>query len=372
MLSFWEKQSLVQTDIAIIGGGITGLSVAASLAERFSGRSITVFERSMLPYGASTRNAGFACFGSLTEALSDIRQMGEEKAVELIYQRWKGLQITRDRLTDSRIGFLPLGGFELLEGALISALDELETVNQLVTSFLPNYVFRDDDFAQRSGLKSTSPIVGMRDEGQVNTGLLMRSLEEYVLQKGVKIRTGAQVNAISKESTWQVRVSDRERGEIEFHAEQVVVCTNAFAKQLLPETTLLPGRGQVFITKPIPGLTFQGNLHIDEGYYYLRNLHDRLLFGGARNIDFERETSYELKLNDDIQQHLEEKLAALFHPVLNVEIDMRWAGIMAFGEDKFPVVKKIEDGLHCAVKMGGMGIALAGFIGEQVAQQLDA
>ena len=66
-LSFWERESFSRLDIAIVGGGIVGMSVAASVIERWPDRQVTIIERSSIPYGASTRNVGFACFGSLTE-----------------------------------------------------------------------------------------------------------------------------------------------------------------------------------------------------------------------------------------------------------------------------------------------------------------
>ena len=79
-VSYWEKDALLSYDIIIVGGGITGMSVAASLAERWPKKSILIFERSLMPAGASTRNAGFACFGSLTEVLSDIDTIGQDGA----------------------------------------------------------------------------------------------------------------------------------------------------------------------------------------------------------------------------------------------------------------------------------------------------
>jgi len=58
----------------------------------------------------------------------------------------------------------------------------------------------------------------------------------------------------------------------------------------------------------------------------------------------------------------------LFGQDFHFEIDQRWSGIMAFGEDKLPIVKHLYDNVYVAAKMGGMGIALAGFIGEEIAE----
>ena len=373
MISFWEGESLLHTDLAIIGGGIVGLSVAASLAESNPNLNITIFERSILPYGASTRNAGFACFGSLTEVLSDIEIMGESAARELVFQRWIGLQITRQRLGDAAIGFEPNEGYELIREKELPALEQIESVNALVSDFLPNYISIVDSRFAELGLRQNASqhLVRMAEEGQVNTGKLMHALEKYVLSLGVQIRTGAFVKQFTEtDQKVLIEVEDRTRGSITFSANKLVVCSNAFTKQLLPKTELYPGRGQVFITHPIDGLSFRGNLHIDEGFYYLRNVGNRLLFGGARNFDFEKETTTDFALNDQIQSHLEDYLKDLL-PKISFEVDHRWTGIMAFGKTKQPIVERISAHTIVAVKMGGMGIALAGNIGDMVKEMLE-
>ena len=199
MLSFWEKSSLVEVDIAIVGGGLVGLSVAASLKEKFPSKSVTIFERSCLPYGASTRNAGFACFGSLTEMLSDIHQMGEENARELVFQRWMGLQITRKRLSDQAIGFLPAGGFELVDSNQ-NYNEAVEKVNFLVDDFIPDYISLSNAHKSTLGIVATGDVYSMKDEGQVHTGELMKAMEKYVLQLGVMIRTGSEVIGVEGNS----------------------------------------------------------------------------------------------------------------------------------------------------------------------------
>ena len=58
--SFWEKYFIAQdTDITIIGSGIVGLSTAISIRERAPHMSVKILERGSVPYGASTKNAGF-------------------------------------------------------------------------------------------------------------------------------------------------------------------------------------------------------------------------------------------------------------------------------------------------------------------------
>src|SRR5690606_38726686 len=128
-------------------------------------------------------------------------------------------------------------------------------------------------------------------------------------------------------------------GSIQFQAQTLSICTNAFTNLLLPDIEQVPGRGQVLITKPIPNLPFKGIYHFDKGYYYFREIDGRILFGGGRNIDAMKEQTTEAAINDFIQQDLEQKLKEIIIPHTDVEIEHRWAGIMAFGNTKQPIVE---------------------------------
>lgn len=108
MLSFWEKESLLQYDYIIVGSGIVGLSAAISLKELAPGSRVLVLERDILPTGASTKNAGFACIGSMTEILTDLQTMPAEAVKNLVALRLRGLRLLRSRLGDDVINYLSL------------------------------------------------------------------------------------------------------------------------------------------------------------------------------------------------------------------------------------------------------------------------
>lgn len=92
MYSFWERESFLQNhDLVVIGGGIVGLSVAASVLEKYPKKRVVILEKGILPTGASTKNAGFVCTDSFTEFLEDIQKMGEQKAIGLFYSRYLGM-----------------------------------------------------------------------------------------------------------------------------------------------------------------------------------------------------------------------------------------------------------------------------------------
>ena len=91
--SYWEiKQYFSQVDYTIIGSGIVGINTALTLRKRFPTAKIVILEKGYLPAGASSKNAGFACFGSPSELLSDLKTNSEQDVFNLVHLRFKGLE----------------------------------------------------------------------------------------------------------------------------------------------------------------------------------------------------------------------------------------------------------------------------------------
>lgn len=371
MLSYWEQRSFLQYNHIVAGAGIVGLSTAIELKEKYPHARVLVLERGLLPTGASSRNAGFACMGSLTELLDDTQYNTEEEILELYEWRKKGLERLRHRLGDDRIGYRTNGSYELIHEDELSALDSLEYFNQLLLPVTRQPAFKLVNekidvfgFAQTY----TKALIENTCEGELHTGMMMRALTDYAIQKGVEIKTGAEVYKFDDEgNTVTVQVADPLRNEMfMLHCDTFSVCTNAFTKTLLPDEDVQPGRGQVLITTPIEGLRFKGIYHFDKGYYYFREIDGRVLFGGGRNLDFEGENTTAIQLNETIQKDLDDKLKTIILQGTKFEVAQRWSGIMAFGSTKKPVVKKISERVYGAFRMGGMGVAL----GSDVARSL--
>jgi glycine/D-amino acid oxidase-like deaminating enzyme len=157
---------------------------------------------------------------------------------------------------------------------------------------------------------------------------------------------------------------------VQLQADKVLVCTNAFAKTLLPDLDVRPARGQILLTSPIEGLKFSGSFHFEEGYYYFRNLGSRVLLGGARNRFLKEEETYSVSTSAPVQDELERFLKETIIPGSDYTIEQRWSGTMAVGKEKKPIIKKINDHLFCAVRMSGMGVALAPQVGKTVASMM--
>ena len=370
MLSFWEKDTFLEYDALVVGGGLVGLSTAASLLEAHPHLRVLALERGLLPTGASTRNAGFACFGSLTEILSDIERVGQEAMLALIEQRWQGLQALLARLGGEAIGYL--GGYELLTEAQSPALAQMEAVNDLLVPLLGQRVFRRQDAdIQRFGFsEQVKTLLFNPLEGQLHTGKMMQRLQHYVQQKGAVLLTGAEVGHLqsnSHEVEVEVNIPSGKQKTLTFKAKKVFVCTNAFSKQLFPHLDLQPGRGQVLMTGPIADLPFRGAFHFEEGYYYFRNVGQAVLFGGGRHRAMEAESTTEMAVSDFIMDDLEEKLREVILPHRSFEIQERWAGVMAFNTARKPIIEEVDKGIVLGLCLNGMGVAIGTEVGARLA-----
>ena len=106
---------------------------------------------------------------------------------------------------------------------------------------------------------------------------------------------------------------------------------------------------------------------MDKGYYYFRNIDNRILFGGGRNLDFNGETTTDFGNTNLIQNELERLLKEVILPNHNFEIEHRWSGIMGMGSTKNPIVKQLSNHVYCGVRLGGMGIAIGSLVGKELA-----
>lgn len=376
MISYWEKQSFTNFDVAVIGAGITGLSAAISLKEKQPNLSVAVFERGILPSGASTKNAGFACIGSAGEILSDLNTIETEKTLQLVQLRLEGLQLLRKRLGDKNIQYRENGSFELLNEKEQPILDKIESLNNLLKQVTGQQTFSIEktELLQHFGLNNNyfKSIIRNNCEGELHTGAMMKSLNLFAIQKGIEIFTGCNVQQIeNKNSSVTFEIENTiYQSNLKFTAKKIIAATNAFTNNIFPNAEVTPGRGLVIISKPISNLKLKGIFHFDEGYYYFREIDNRILFGGGRNLDFKGEATTEYGINSTILNDLTLKLKNNILPSTNFEIDFCWSGIMAFGKNKSPNFRWLAENIFGVYKMGGMGVAIGSKAGEIAAGEI--
>ena len=365
-LSYWElKNWFTNVDYTIVGSGIVGLHAALRLRERFPDSKILVLEKGILPQGASTKNAGFACFGSISEIIEDLKSHSEEEVFNLVQKRWAGLQLLRKRLGDAALDFKPYGGYELFlsnnEVTYSECVGKLSFINEILKP-----LFKADVFVKqvdRFGFGDIQEYLIFNPfEAQIDTGNMMQTLLKQAVSENILILNQQTVTSyLDKGNSVEVAL-----GDFSFITKKLLFATNGFANELT-NGAVKPARAQVLITEPIENLDIKGTFHLDRGYYYFRNIGDRILLGGGRNLDFQAETTTEFGQTEIVQNRLEQLLKEVVLPNQKFEIAHRWSGIMGIGNSKNPIVTQLTENVYCGVRLGGMGVAIGSLIGTELA-----
>ncbi|MBT9392130.1 FAD-binding oxidoreductase [Hymenobacter sp. NST-14] len=370
-LSYWEHRAFLdEADVVIVGGGLVGLTAALYTRQLQPTARVLVLERDPLPNGASTKNAGFACFGSISELMEQEERGGTAALLGVVRARWEGLGRLRALLSDEVISYRPEGGYELFrpedEALAATCQARIGYYNHL----LAPVIGRADIFREATGQIPALGLAGVRTmlentaEGSLDTGRLMQALLRKAWAAGVTVLHGCPVQRLEP-TAGAVRV--HLAGPM-LEAGQVLLATNAFSRELVPALDVVPGRGQVLVTEPIPGLRLPGTFHYDKGYYYFRQVGQRVLLGGGRNLDFAAEATTAPGLTPRVQQQLERLLHDVILPGRRPRIDYRWSGVMAFGSALEPIIREVQPNLFVAVRCNGMGVALGAGSGWQAAE----
>lgn len=373
MQSFWEIDSYyTDTDILIIGAGLMGLWSAYELKKAAPSLSITILEKSPTPLGASTRNAGFACFGSLTELISDEETMGTDAMLSIVENRYKGILKIRQTFSDKQIQYDACGGFEAIQQTHATAnhlsahLNQLNALLAPITGIANTFEDRSNSMASY-GVKGFDHLVYNPLEAGIHSGKLVQALTQLVISMGVQIINGIEITGWIKAAA-DMEVHTNQGATL--HTKQLLVCTNGFTNALLPQLHIEPARGQILLTQPIEGLQLKGTFHFDEGFYYWRHIGNRILLGGARNLDFQGEQTTSLEGSDAIRNHLMDFLTKHIITPSPIQIEQSWSGIMGFTPNKQPLCQWTEPTVLAAIACNGMGVALTPIIAEKVAAMM--
>lgn len=242
-------------------------------------------------------------------------------------------------------------------------MDSFDQINKRLYPIFKKNVF--------STQKNTFSFQGVFDqylvnsfEGQIDTGMMMDALYRKCVASGVTILYGVCVDGYhTREDDVLVKTN---LGD--FTTKKLSIATNGLYNELPnSDINVRPARAQILITKPIPNLKIKGSFHLDKGFYYFRNIDNRILLGGGRNLDILTEQTSVFETTKIIQDKLEEILREVILPSGEANVDMRWSGIMGVGNSKQPIIKQLTNHVFCGVRLGGMGIAIGSQVGEDLA-----
>ena len=378
--SHWEtNRELFKGDILIIGSGLVGQSIGIAIQKQkkeLKQKPLKICIVDKLPMGqsgASTRNAGFACFGSPTEILDDLSREEENQTVNRISNRISGLSIWKDWIPSNIIEWNDCGGYEVFEREeemnFQEVLDKLPYLNKIGKAASGNPMI----YSKYQRISSKLPYsIKIDGEASLNPGKAHNSLYELNKELGNQI-----VNGVSMPNRYYWHKNSEgwtiptENGI--FKAKRVVIAANAWTPKILDsDLDITPGRGQILMIKSTKPISYKGVFHAKKGYLYFRNSNNSLIIGGGRNLFQTNETSLEMTTTKEVQDYLELYARDILLPNQDFSIQNRWAGIMAFSKrgNKDPLLYWDEPDLLIASRMCGMGVALAPIIGIEASKKI--
>jgi len=367
MISYWEKEYWYpKFDVVIVGSGIVGLTAALSLSKVAPSMKIALIERAELPMGASTKNAGFACFGTIGELLDDLKVQSRDEVVETVRMRWTGLELLKSNVPLQAMDYHNQGGYEMIsdESQFVTYLEQLDRINDILEEATGHIRIINEKSIESPDCFYHKAFFNPY-ESQLNPARMIAFLLERVKSAGVTIINGMEV--MDYEAGSEIHVIGRSGMHI--RTSKLLLCTNAFTNRIFDAGDIIPARNQVLLSNKLNDLPWKGCYHYDRGYVYFRDIDGRILLGGARNIDPEAETTDNFGPNKKVEDHLEELLKNIC-PEHEISVEYRWSGIIATGNSKKPIIRKVDDNIVAAVRLGGMGVAIGSHVGEQGARLL--
>ena len=362
-------QGTVQVDVAIIGGGFTGVATAVELAER--GLKVAIIEANKIGWGATGRNGGQVT-GSLSGEEAMHKQMSKtlgQDVDDFIWNlRWRGHDIIKSRVAKYGIQC------DLKHGHLHAAMkpvhmNELnESYEEAVRRGMGDQVTLLDAQGVRNHLQSDLYCGAIKNTRNMHLHPLNLCIGEAKAAEslGALIFEHSEVLDIVHGANPAVITA---QGRVE--AKQVMLAGDVYhkleRKQL--KGMIFPAMGGIVTTKPLGDLAKQLNPQDLAVYdcrfvldYYRMTADGRLLFGGGAN--------YSGRDSRDIAAELRPCIERTFPALKGVEIDFQWSCAMGIVMNRIPQLGKLSDNVWYCQGYSGHGIATTHIMGEIMANAL--
>lgn len=361
------------TDIAIIGGGFTGVSAAHHLSRRFPGQGIALLEARRLGNGASGRNGGLVLNG-VTAKDADPDAMAREHA------------LTREAVDDLEalireyalaVRFRRTGCVHVSTTA--RAAEEAHAVaEQLIARGVPLRVLRGPELGGVLRLRGAHGAVLDPTEGVLNGVDLIRAMRPLLLAQGVQIFEGTPVTRVREGQTAALATPG---GTV--RARAVVLATSGYTPRLgYFRTGVLPVISHVIATAPVPpavlartGLDRLAGFFDDRPRLAYASVDGdgRIIFGGgttaAYGYRFGNATSYPALPGDAAARALERTLRGYLPELEGVPIEHRWSGPLDLTLARHCAIGTTGAARNIFYALGysGHGITLANLAGRVLA-----
>ena len=356
-------------DVAIIGGGYTGLSAARTLAKQ--GVKVTVLEANTIGWGASSRNGGMVLTGLKLGMRSVMKKYGRETARRLFQCSLESIDTVEQIVKEENIdcGFRRYG--HLLTVNKPKHFDALkEDVEFMEKEFnhTLHLLSRDEQHIEIGSDIYHGALVDVCSGG-LNPAQYVSGLAAAAEGAGATLHARARVNRLKrKEDRF---VLETERGPVS--AESVLVATSGYTGNVTKnlQKKVIPIGSFIIATEKLPDelvkqLIPNGRMIFDSMHYlnYFRLWDNRMIFGGR--AAFFPETSKTIGRSAEI---LQQGMIDVYPQLKDVKIEYVWGGTLDFAFDMMTHVGE-TDGIYYSLGYAGHGVAMATYLGKTVAEAM--
>jgi glycine/D-amino acid oxidase-like deaminating enzyme len=356
-----------KTDVVIVGSGYTGLSAARVLALR--GVNVVVLEKETFGWGASSRNGGQVLTGLKWGPSALIKKVGLGRAKELYALSLASIQYVEDLIAEENIACeYTCAGH--IEAAWKNAhFAHYRREQEVLAREFDHHVTLLDRKEQSRELGTGYYRGLLIDErsGALHPAQFVRGLAICASGSGALLFEKTPATNIMRDGAGYAVVTPH--GTIK--AEQVLVATNGYTDHVAREIgrRVFPLGSYIIATEPLPAavaakLIPQRRVVFDSKhylYYFRLSADDRLLFGGR--ADYRPPTP---EANRKSAEVLRRGMVQVFPELKEARVDYAWSGNICLTRDFFPRAGR-RDGLYYALGYGGHGVAMATYLGGQLA-----
>jgi glycine/D-amino acid oxidase-like deaminating enzyme len=377
-LSYWSATATpfeppptdvpASTDVAIIGGGYTGVSAARALARR--GASVDVFEARRLGWGASTRNGGMMIVGLKYGAETLVEKYGESLGRQLFEVSVQANRFVEELIQSQgvdcdyhRVGHMSLAAKSRDYDLMKREAECLEKRFGHGTRVIP----RGDIVEQAGSARYHGALVDDQSAG-LHPAKYFHGLARAAARAGARLHPNTPVEAVDRvDGGFRLRTP---RGEV--RAREVLVATNGYTPDILPDfkRRIIPLGSYIVVTESLDPavaerLIPRNRMLIDTKhilYYWRRTPDDRLLFGGR--------VSFTPATVEQSREFLSRAIAEVYPELAGIRIEYTWSGNVGFTFDLMPHVGRHENQMHYAMGFCGHGVAMGSYLGAQIGEMI--
>jgi glycine/D-amino acid oxidase-like deaminating enzyme len=359
-----------RADVVIVGAGYTGLAGARQLAR--AGASAVVIEREQVGWGASSRNGGQVLTGMKLDAPTLVARYGASRARQLFDVATESIVRLEGLIAGEAIDCEYTRAGHLQAAFKPAHFEAFREEQELLSRIFDHQVRLVPRADQRAEIGSDAYHGVLVDErsGGLNPARYVRGLAEAAARAGAEIVTGIGVTSLERQpGKWRVRTTG---GDIE--TRDLLVATNGYTDAAAPalQRRFVPIGSYIIATEPLDervasALLPRQRMAFDSKnflYYFRLTTDRRLLFGGR--AEFGRPDAETTRRAAAI---LRNGMNSIFPDLAGVGIDYAWGGNVAFTRDQMPRAGQL-DGLNYAGGYCGHGVAMATYLGEQIARRI--